>query len=92
MFCQGFAHEKASSLSKGSSVELFAHVNADNQIVADNLRDNSNEPFADVMSMLETMDAYQKYFSVQLAPIEPGGWEDLSPFKRRPVDAAQVKQ
>lgn len=91
MLCQGFAQEKAKLLRIGSSVELFAHVNSsDNEVVADNLRDTSNEPFADVMSMLETMDACQKYFSCVLAPIDTAGMHDLSPIKPRPVDSALV--
>jgi hypothetical protein len=92
VLCEGFAHDKAKDLPKGSSVELFVHVNSsgDQDIVADNLRDNTMEPFADVMSLLETMDAYQSYFTCKLAPIQTADLEDLSPIKRKPIDPSVV--
>ncbi len=92
--CRGAARLRALPLVKGSSVEVYGsmHPSEGDVVVADSVRDNSSEPFADLLCMLETMDAYQTYFGVAAAgAMEPGSLADLSPIRpKQQLDGAAV--
>jgi hypothetical protein len=90
--CTGSARSRALAFAKGSSVEVYGSLDdADDLVVADSVRDNSSEPYADVLGLLETMEAYQSYFGIVPGPIEPGSFADLSPIRpKRAPDATTV--
>lgn len=84
-----------SELSIGASCEAFCHV-AQGSLMVDCVRDTrfvfllffflspyspfSNDPYADVHGMLETMDAYQDYFGARIVPEQCEGLQDAAPL------------